>query len=63
MSHYLIVKDRLKGFRKVGNQSDRVVVRRIGAVTFFRNRLNVSKLPERRIGKSRETQTKRPGRE
>ena len=58
MPHYLLVKDRLKGFRKAGNHSYRAVVRRIGAVTFFRNRLNVSKLPARRIGRSRETQTK-----
>ena len=35
-----------------------IKVRRIGAVTFFRHRLNVSKLPARRISKSRETQTK-----
>ena len=57
MSHYLLVKDRLKGFRKAENQSYRAVLRRIGAVTFFRDRLNVSKLPARRIGRSRETQT------
>ena len=43
---------------KAGNQSYRAVVRRIGAVTLFRDRLNVSKLPARRIGRSRETQTK-----
>ena len=35
-----------------------MVVRRIGAVTFFRDRLNVSKLPARRIGRSRERQSK-----
>ena len=58
MPHDLLVKDRLKGFRKGGNQRYRAVVRRIGAVTSFRNRLNVSKLPTRRIGRSRETQTK-----
>ncbi|ORD92991.1 hypothetical protein ECANGB1_1990 [Enterospora canceri] len=58
MLHYLLVKDRLKGFRKAGNQSYRAVVRRIGAVTLFKDRLNVSKLPARRIGRSRETQTK-----
>ena len=58
MPHYLFVKDRLKGFRKAGKQSYRAVVRRIGAVIFFRDRLNVSKLPARRIGRSRETQTK-----
>ena len=58
MPHYLLVKDRFKGFRKAGNQSYRAVVRRIGAVTLFRDRLNVSKLPARRIGRSRETQTK-----
>ena len=57
MPHYL-VKDRLKGFKNAGNQSYRVVVRRIGAVIFFRDRLNMSKLPARRIGRSRETQTK-----
>ena len=55
MPHYLPVKDRLKGFRKTGNQSYRAVVRNIGAVTLFRDRLNVSKLPARRIGRSRET--------
>ena len=47
----LLVKDRLKGFRKTGNQSYKVVVRRIGAVTLLRERLNVSKLPARRIVK------------
>ena len=57
MSHYLLVKDRLKDFRKAGNQSYRAVIRRIGAVTFFKDRLNVSKLPAKRIGRSRETQT------
>ena len=30
----------------------------IGAVTFFRDRLNVGKLPARRIDRSKETQTK-----
>ena len=58
MPHYLLDKDSLKCFRKAKNQSYRTVVRRIGAVTFFRDRLNVSKLPARRISKSRETQTK-----
>ena len=58
MPHYLVVKERLKGFRKIGNQSYRAVVRRIGAVTSFRDRLNVSKLPARRKGRRRETQTK-----
>ena len=58
MPHYLLVKDRLKGFRKAGYQSYRAVVRRIGPVTFFRNRLNVSKLLARRIGRNREAQTK-----
>ena len=58
MPHYLLVKDRLKGFRKAGNQIYKAVVRRIGAVTFFRDRLNVSKLPARRIGRSRDTETK-----
>ena len=57
MPHYLLVKDRLKGFRKAGNQSYRTVVRRIGAVTLFKDRLNVSKLPARTIGRSRETKT------
>ena len=52
------VVGRLNGFRKVGNQSYRAVARRIGAVTFFKVRLNVNKLPARRIGRSRETQTK-----
>ena len=51
-------KDRLKCFRKPKNQSYRAIVRRIGAVTFFRDRLNVSKLPGRMISRSRETQTK-----
>ena len=37
----------------------RAVVRRIGVVIFFRDRLNVSKLPPRRIGRSKETQTKK----
>ena len=58
MPHYLLVKNRLKGFRKAGYQSYRAVVRRIGAVTFFRDRLNVSKLPATRIGRSRERLTK-----
>ena len=58
MPHYLLVNDRLKGFRKAGNQINRLVVKRIGAVTLFRDRLNVSILPARRIGRSRETQTK-----
>ena len=57
MLHYLLVKDRLKGFKKAENQSYRTRVRRIGAVIFFWNRLNVSKLSARRIDKSRETQT------
>ena len=57
MPHYLHVKDRLKGFRMAGIQSYRAVIRRIGAVTFFRDRLNVSKFPARRIGRSRDTQT------
>ena len=42
----------------VGNQSYRAAVRRIAAVTLIRDRLNVSKLPARKIGRSRETQTK-----
>ena len=58
MPHYLLVKNRLKGFRKARNQSYRAVVRRTGAITIFRGRLNVSKFPARRIGRSRETQTK-----
>ena len=58
MPHYLLVKDRLKGLRKAENQSYRAVVRRIGAVALFRDRLNVRKLPARRIGRGRETQTK-----
>ena len=58
MPHYLLVKDRLKGFRKAANQSYRAVVKRIGAVTLFRDRLNVTKLPARRIVRSRETQRK-----
>ena len=58
MPHYLLVKDRLKGFRKAENQSYRAIIGRIGAVTFIRDRLNVSKLPVRRIGRNRETQTK-----
>ena len=55
MPHYLFIKDRLKDFRKAGNQSYRAVVWRIGAVTLIKDRLNVSKLPARRIGRSRET--------
>ena len=58
MPHYLLVTDRLKVFKKAGNQSYRAVVRRIGSVTFFRDRLNVSKFPVRWIGGGRETQTK-----
>ena len=58
MPHYLLVKKRLKGFRKAENQSYRSVVRRIGAVTLFWDRLNMRKLPARMIGRSRETQTK-----
>ena len=58
MPHYLIIKDRFKGFRKAGNQSYYAVVRGIGAVTFFKDRLNVSKIPARRIGRSRKTQRK-----
>ena len=58
MPHYLLVKDRLKGFRKAEYQSYMAVVRRIRAITYFRDRLNVSKLPARRIDRSRETQTK-----
>ena len=58
MHHYLLIKDRLKGFRKGGNQSYRAVVRRTGAVTLFKDRLNVSKLAAQRIGRSRETQTR-----
>ena len=56
MQHYLLVKDRLKGFRKAGKQNYRV--RRIGAVTLFKDRLNVSTIPARRIGRNREIQTK-----
>ena len=56
MPHHLI-KDRLKDFRKAENQSYRALVRRIGTVTFFRDRLNLSKLSARRTGRSRETQT------
>ena len=55
MPHYLSVKDRLKDFRKAGNQSYRGVVWKIGAVTLLRDRLNVSKLPARSIGWSRDT--------
>ena len=35
MPHYLLVKDRLEGFRKIGNQSYRAEVRRIGASSFL----------------------------
>ena len=59
MPHYLLVKDILKSYRKAGNEIYRAVVRRIGAVTFFKDLLNVSKVPARRIGKSRETETKK----
>ena len=58
MPNYPLVKEILKGFRKAGNQSYRAIVRRIGADTFLRDRLNGSKLPARRISRSRETQTK-----
>ena len=57
MPHYLL-KDRLKSFRKARNQNYWAVVRRIGAVTLFRDRLTVSKLPARRLGRSRKTHTK-----
>ena len=58
MPHYIFVKDKVKGFRKAGNESYTVLVRRIGAVTLFRDRLNVSKLPVRKISRSRERRTK-----
>ena len=58
MPYYLLVKDRVEGFIKTGNQSYRSVLRKIGPVTFFRDKLNVSKLPAKRIGRSNETQTK-----
>ena len=58
MLHYLLVKDRIKGLREAENQSYRAVVRKIGAVNLFRDRLNGSRLPARRIGRSRERQTK-----
>ena len=58
MPQYLLVKDRLKGFRKAENQRYMAVVRRIGAVTFFRDRLNVIKPPARRIYIEVERQTK-----
>ena len=57
MPQYLI-KDRLKDFRKAENQSYRTVVRRIVVVTFFSDKLNMSKLSARRICTCRETQTK-----
>ena len=59
MPHYVLVKDRLKGFRKAENQSYTAVFRRIKAVILLRNRLNVSKLTARRINRSRETQAKK----
>ena len=58
MPHYLLLRIDSKGFRKTGNQSYRAVLGRIGTVTFFRDRLNVSKLSARRIVRSRETQMK-----
>ena len=48
----LLVKERLKDFRKAGNQSNRTVVCWIGAVTLFWNSLYVGILPARRIGGS-----------
>ena len=59
MPYYLLVKERFKDFRKKENQSYMAVGRRIEAVIFFRDRLNVSKRPVRRIGRSREPQTKK----
>ena len=35
------------------------VVKRLGAVIFLKDRLNVSKVPVRMIGRGRETQTKK----
>ena len=58
MPHYLFVKDRLKGFRKARNQSYSSVVKRIAAVILFRDRMNMSKLPGRRISRTKETQMK-----
>ena len=55
MRYYHLISDRFKGFRKAVKQRYRAVVRKIGAVTFFWDRLNVSKLPARRIGGSSET--------
>ena len=46
MPHYLLVKNRLKGFRKAGHQTYRAVVRRIGAVTLFRDRMYVQLWPK-----------------
>ena len=57
MPHYLLIKDKLKGNRKARNQSHRAVVWRTRAVIFFRTLLKVSKLPARRIGRSRDTET------
>ena len=57
MPHYLLIKYRHKGFRKAENQRYRAVVRKIEAVTFFSDGLNVRKFPARRMGRSRETQT------
>ena len=59
MPHKLLVKDKLKGFRKAGNQSYRAVVRKIERSPFFRYRSNMSKPPAKRIGRSRERQTKK----
>ena len=39
-------------------QKVKAVVKRIGTVTLFRDKLNVSKFSARRISRSRETQTK-----
>ena len=58
MPHYLLVRDRLKDFKMAGNQNYRAVIRIIGAVTFFRDRLNGSKLPAKRISRSKEKQMK-----
>ena len=54
-SYNLLIKDRLKSFRKARYQKYRAVDGGIRAVTVLRKRLYVSNLPPKRIGKSRET--------
>ena len=60
MPHYLLVRDRLKGFRKAGNQSNKAVVRRMGmrpsyviayvdATVSFRSKMRIEKVGGNRV--------------